>query len=736
MKSLLCTLVVTLVITGALSISYAATWYIKPDGTGDAPTIQAGIDSAGVADIVLLSNGTYTGDGNRDLDLAGKAIAVMSQGDDPVLCIIDCEGSSADHHRGFYFHSGEDTNSVVRGVTIKNGVVDYQALDGGGIRCEGASCPMLVNCVFDNNWSTHGGGLYCVNASSPVVRHCVFSSNRGGGAGCEILSSPTFTSCEFIENYSGGMECSDSSPQLDNCLFIGNENWDGGGGMRCVSGSSPVLNNCEFVENEAPMCGSINCGGGGMFCSQSSPTLTDCTFFGNRASGYEDDGYGGGLHCYQSAPTLINCTFSNNVAQAEGPTSPWVQGNGGAISCYYSSPTLVNCTLYENYKMNNTSEGGGLWCGSSSSPILENTIIAFNYGEALYCDDVQCHPVLTCCDLYGNSGGNWIGCIASQLGVNGNISSDPQFCGRATRDFRLISGSPCLNPSGCGTHIGALGLAEPGDGGECDPLLGDDGQGGVGGVDQQFTFPPKSNPGGCKPPFSGQCECDPPWFSRCNLQHSCKCVLVVCPPYLDHFVYTLDPATVANGVSFQGVVIPTGFEGIDIYTNAGDALINKPVGTLLEFSPGVTKFAVMDIPLVIDLEDFQGDEVPMGLWFNTMEFGAVFRVEAQPDSVSTGVESTESNQLDLHLSAPCPNPAVRTLSFFVNYSKGGSVDVRVYDVAGRMVRSVRTGLLSPGRHEFEWNLENEDGTQVASGVYFVVAEAAGMRKTRKIVIVR
>ena len=35
----------------------ARTWYITPDGTGDAPTIQAGIDSASTGDIVELADG-------------------------------------------------------------------------------------------------------------------------------------------------------------------------------------------------------------------------------------------------------------------------------------------------------------------------------------------------------------------------------------------------------------------------------------------------------------------------------------------------------------------------------------------------------------------------------------------------------------------------------------------------------------------------------------------------------
>ena len=83
---------------------------------GNYPTIQEGIDAAANGDTVLVADGTYTGVGNKDLDFRGKAITVKSE-NGAGSTIIDCEGVG----RGFHFYSGETSESVVSGFTVKNG---------------------------------------------------------------------------------------------------------------------------------------------------------------------------------------------------------------------------------------------------------------------------------------------------------------------------------------------------------------------------------------------------------------------------------------------------------------------------------------------------------------------------------------------------------------------------------------------------------------------------------------
>jgi hypothetical protein len=71
-------------------------WRIQPDGLGDATTIQAGVDAAVAGDSVVLTAGTYTGVGNRDVSFMGKAITVTSYSG-AASTIIDCGGVLAAH---------------------------------------------------------------------------------------------------------------------------------------------------------------------------------------------------------------------------------------------------------------------------------------------------------------------------------------------------------------------------------------------------------------------------------------------------------------------------------------------------------------------------------------------------------------------------------------------------------------------------------------------------------------
>lgn len=443
--------------------AHAITIRIQPDGNGDFATIQEGINYAGPGDVVALTDGIYVGPGNRDLDLLGKAIALRSYSGDPEACILDCQGSEADPHRGINTISGEGPQTVIQGITIRNGWVSGDGImnQGGGISCVFAS-PTLQNLVLEYNTSGGiaggtGGGMQC-RIGSPHISNVVFQSNQAGGetaggsgGGLYILdASPTLEQVSFLDNKTGGSYgsgygagiCADSSiVTITDATFSGNraggsDYVSGAGGGIYATVSTLAINGTLFDGNWT------RDSGGGIYASSCDVTVFSTQFLGNSA-GFPS-GSGGGM--YVTDPMF---TYLEGVTFARG----YVFEVGAGLSCA-GNPTLRNCTFYANdtaFEM----AGSAMYFFGEGAPAIEHTIIAFH---EMGIPVEGGNPVLSCCDVYGNWAGDYVGSIAGQDGINGNFSLDPLFCDAVNLDLRIDPDSPCAAgecglvgawPSGC-----------------------------------------------------------------------------------------------------------------------------------------------------------------------------------------------------------------------------------------------------------------------------------------------
>lgn len=120
-------------------------------GTGQttAPfaTIQKGIYQAQEGDTVLVAAGTYTGEGNRNIDLLGKAVTLKSVAG-PKSVTLDLQ-----QNRAFLASSSESLATVIDGFTIVGGYA-VTGQDWGGIGIvdiSGNAALTLKNCIFFNN---------------------------------------------------------------------------------------------------------------------------------------------------------------------------------------------------------------------------------------------------------------------------------------------------------------------------------------------------------------------------------------------------------------------------------------------------------------------------------------------------------------------------------------------------------------------------------------------------------
>lgn len=273
----------------------ARTWHIEPDGSGDLPTIQAGLDSAAAGDTVLLSVGSYY---EHDISMMTDVILRGETGD-PQDVIIDAQNQGI-----VIFCGGLGPTACVEGITLTGGlaIAETGYNCGAGMSCAG-SWMRISRCIFSHNYAEANGGGLDIGGSSPEITGCTFWDNfagwQGGAIMCELAPSPRLTNCTFYGNGAGyrnggaAMMCWDSSPILENTIIaygtsgsaIGCHAGDARlsccnvygnvGGEGCVSG-------CDGVDGNFSSCPSFCDAENGDFglCDQ-SPCLP-----GNHPYGY------------------------------------------------------------------------------------------------------------------------------------------------------------------------------------------------------------------------------------------------------------------------------------------------------------------------------------------------------------------------------------------------------------------------------------------------------------------
>jgi len=83
-----------------------------------------------------------------------------------------------------------------------------------------------------------------------------------------------------------------------------------------------------------------------------------------------------------------------------------------------------------------------------------------------------------------------------------------------------------------------------------------------------------------------------------------------------------------------------------------------------------------------------------------------------------------------------PNPFNPSTTVRYSLSERQRVSIQVYDVAGRLVRTLVNEDRPAGVQEVQWHGVNDNGQPVASGVYFFMMRTKGFKETRKAVFLK
>ena len=83
-----------------------------------------------------------------------------------------------------------------------------------------------------------------------------------------------------------------------------------------------------------------------------------------------------------------------------------------------------------------------------------------------------------------------------------------------------------------------------------------------------------------------------------------------------------------------------------------------------------------------------------------------------------------------------PNPFLHATTVRVSLPEAGRATLRVYDLAGRLVRTLADGELAAGEHSAAWDARDDAGARVRPGMYFARLANGGRVALGRVLFVR
>jgi hypothetical protein len=400
-------------------ISNAAgrTWFIKSDGTGDAPTVQAGVDSAAVGDTVLVGPGTFA-DTSRVLISGEPAVVcahlyknIVLRGSGPENTTLGSPDANVAVYADLVGATGAIEELKITTDSGGYGCVVFRKAPGAwahyGILCESSSLVIRNNELFANDMA-----MYLLDSPGQIANNEIHGSVT---AITLDKSSDAVIECNHVFDCGSMIECRESSPViLDNVMH------DTCGGMYFGAGCSPVIrgNYIHHIQSYEP---------------QAISSISGALVENNR----------------------IENVYTGIFIMSAWPETRIVRGN-----VFYGTVYALDIRRPNVIVENNTIDVayfGIIGAAGAEYAIRNNIITRADYGIA---GDGLNPPTLECNDVFGSSENLYSG-IPDPTGTNGNISADPEYCGiDDSGNYYLQSDSPCApgnHPNGyeCGL-IGSL----------------------------------------------------------------------------------------------------------------------------------------------------------------------------------------------------------------------------------------------------------------------------------------
>lgn len=179
------------------------------------------------------------------------------------------------------------------------------------------------------------------------------------------------------------------------------------------------------------------------------------------------------------------------------------------------------------------------------------------------------------------------------------------------------------------------------------------------------------------------------------------------------FRYTTDGSVLAGGVYLDDIYPCEGF--------SNDSLVSD---TITGQSFGIAGLPVGTYYYKVRAHNARG----WGAWSNLVKVSPVTGTSGGPTAPS-GVQTSR-------LLGAVPNPTRQASRIFFQLAESGNVNLRVYNSAGQLVRTLVESSLPAGEHALSWDGRDDSGRDVAAGVYYYRMSARGFNGTGRLTVVR
>ncbi|WP_169805357.1 beta strand repeat-containing protein [Methanobrevibacter cuticularis] len=360
-------LLFALLVMVGLSTSFAADRNITNATDGG---ISGAVNSSLANDKIILSDGIYSGNNNKDI-IINKNLTIT--GSNKANTVIDLSGGSK------LFTINSSVSLILANLTIKNAQIgnnSYLISNNGYLT--------LQNVNIINNEIENDAGYVIYTDNHLTVIDSTFTNNSGiaGGAiyvsagnnsttNVDIVNS-TFTNNNATTNggavYVGAATSGLSNVNIIDSTFTGN-NATGGGSVyiRPIGISNVNITRSNFINNKAVYGGSIAINN----YENGTPNVNiiDSTFTNNNAA---DNGAAIDVGSSANGTTsayIVNSTFENNTVGYNGGGIVITNSANGTTSAYIANSTFTG---------NNAGMGGGVSVLNMGSAYIANSTFTGN----------------------------------------------------------------------------------------------------------------------------------------------------------------------------------------------------------------------------------------------------------------------------------------------------------------------------------------------------------------------